>query len=743
MKKILVSILLCLLPGFVWGQDNKDNPNHDYTNPHREQGATSYIDWNRILDDYWPVSTITFKVGQLSFRGTIENTKSPLTVAEITKMVRDVMNDLNMSDGMLGNIDSELANFQDITAVQWQQIGAEALDIALRSGLNPVGGEYAIAADAVSAVRAQLNGQDVETAIMNGRANVCDYLVGQGRDAVVNMALEAGADLGGDIASEALGPIMMMVAAAQLGWDLGDLMNKYHIGDRKEWTDKMMQRQMVKELFYKTVAQKLRQRLDNYYRDGEWHLKVNTEVNRENASIFQCAISQKWIMNCDLQKIDGKKSSRYGTYKGHMKLVAHQEDLDAFDLAFKDMVILSPRLPMRLIEPFTQVHDIKNSSTVLGDKKLESYDFELKVEKGKLDNSNWPFTRKLKEEEPEFKVDHTGEFRLQHGLYKDGDLNIPNAHAQVKFRFDYYGQAYWTRGRKLALYISRQENTNYYDVWTPVTTIHGDLTHTMADFVEGKDMKIMFDENIFAPLEFETGYVITPEGDPFAKQRAGSPNSLPYVESLTPSLNRSKSRSASPSPDLTEPQDPDQAGEDGIWVYDWKKTMKPELVEMIERGEQIVASGKLPSEFAYLLPEGLDQKDDIVILDDNQFMLNVKKRDNLTLNELIRRVKSHGFEGNVTLEGKQFDGSNGKGKECMVSFVPETNYLIVLIENEKKTETDETVSKIEKLQKRIEAISKEMQLHPEKAEELSEEMMELNLELQDEILKMQEKMLEQ
>ena len=171
--------------------------------------------------------------------------------------------------------------------------------------------------------------------------------------------------------------------------------------------------------------------------------------------------------------------------------------------------------------------------------------------------------------------------------------------------------------------------------------------------------------------------------------------------------------------------------------------MKPELVEMIERGEQIVASGKLPSEFAYLLPEGLDQKDDIVILDDNQFMLNVKKRDNLTLNELIRRVKSHGFEGNVTLEGKQFDGSNGKGKECMVSFVPETNYLIVLIENEKKTETDETVSKIEKLQKRIEAISKEMQLHPEKAEELSEEMMELNLELQDEILKMQEKMLEQ
>ena len=93
MKKIIVPILLCLLPSFLWGQNNDDS-NHDYTNPHRDQGNTSYIDWNRILDDYWPISTITFKVGELSFKGKIDNTKSPLTVAEVTKMVRYVMNDM-------------------------------------------------------------------------------------------------------------------------------------------------------------------------------------------------------------------------------------------------------------------------------------------------------------------------------------------------------------------------------------------------------------------------------------------------------------------------------------------------------------------------------------------------------------------------------------------------------------------------------------------------------------------------
>ena len=165
--------------------------------------------------------------------------------------------------------------------------------------------------------------------------------------------------------------------------------------------------------------------------------------------------------------------------------------------------------------------------------------------------------------------------------------------------------------------------------------------------------------------------------------------------------------------------------------------MDPDFVEMIERGDAIVASGKLPSEFAYLLPEGLNKNDDMVLVNDDAFMVSIKARDGLTFNKLVSRLNSHGFKGEASLEGKVYGGTNGQGKECTVSFSPVTNYYVIQIENEKKTETDE------KLQKRIEAISKEMQLHPEKAEELSEEMMELNLELQDEILNIQEKMLEQ
>ena len=741
MKKIIVPILLCLLPSFVWGQNN-DDPNHDYTNPHRDQGNTSYIDWNRILDDYWPISTITFKVGELSFKGKIDNTKSPLTVAEVTKMVRDVMNDMEISDGMLGNIDAQLAEFQEISAVEWQQIGAQALDIALRSGVNPLGGEYAIMADAVSAYKAQLNGQSAETIIAQGRSDVCDYIVGNGRQAVIDQALAAGADLGGDVASKSLGWIMTMAAAAQLGWDLGELANKYHLWDREEWTNKMIQRQMLKELFYRTVAQKLRQRLDEHYKDGKWQIKFKVDVERENPSLFLCAIGQKWTLDCDLTKIDGKKTSRYGTYQGHIKLVAHQEELDVFDGNFQEMVILSPKLPMRVLKCITSVKNVTNSPTVLGDKILESYDFQLKVEKGRL-SSTYPFTRDLTENVPTFDVNHTGEFNLEHGAYHEGELNMGPLEAKVKYKFDYYGKPLGKQGRVLALYILAQEKTDFAKVFTPYFTYHNDLTHTMKDFASNNEL-ILRDDRIFAPLKFETGYEITAEGDPFAKQRAGSPHSQSYVESLTPTLNRSKSRASAPAP-LAAPAEEEfePAGEDGIWVYDWKSRMDPDFVEMIERGDAIVASGKLPSEFAYLLPEGLNKNDDMVLVSDEAFMVSIKARDGLSFNKLVSRLNSHGFKGEASLEGKVYGGTNDQGKECTVSFSPVTNYYVIQIENEKKTETDETVSKIEKLQKRIEAINREMQLHPEKAEELSEEMMELNLELQDEILKIQERMLDQ
>ena len=61
MKKVFVFILMLVLPMGLAAQNTTIDPNHDYTNPHRDLGNSSYIDWNRILDDYWPVSTITCK----------------------------------------------------------------------------------------------------------------------------------------------------------------------------------------------------------------------------------------------------------------------------------------------------------------------------------------------------------------------------------------------------------------------------------------------------------------------------------------------------------------------------------------------------------------------------------------------------------------------------------------------------------------------------------------------------------
>jgi hypothetical protein len=131
------------------------------------------------------------------------------------------------------------------------------------------------------------------------------------------------------------------------------------------------------------------------------------------------------------------------------------------------------------------------------------------------------------------------------------------------------------------------------------------------------------------------------------------------------------------------------------------------------------------------------------MMNDNTFTLSVKSRDGITFNKLIERLKSHGFNGEMTIADKQFDGVNGKGKECLISYSSETGFYIIQIEDEKESESEQTASKIERLTKRMEEISKEIQAHPEKAEELQEEMLDISIELQEESLKIQEKMLEQ
>lgn len=240
--------------------------------------------------------------------------------------------------------------------------------------------------------------------------------------------------------------------------------------------------------------------------------------------------------------------------------------------------------------------------------------------------------------------------------------------------------------------------------------------------------------------------VVIAEGDPYAKQRAGSPNSLPYVSSLTPTLGKTKSKAIDNGPmkatsETSETANLVQIGDDGIWSYDWKSKLDPELVEMVERGETVVSSGKLPSEFAYLLPEGLHKDDDMVLVKDDAFMVSIKARDGITFQKLTSRVMSKGFKGEGTMDGTLFIGSNDQNKECTISYSPKTNYYVIQFADVQVSEAEQTALKIERLTKRMEEISKEMQAHPEKAVELQEEMLDISIELQEESLKIQEKMM--
>ena len=701
---------------------------YNYTNPNAERGATSEVDWIRLLEPYWPETNITFYMGNVRFQGHIHNTNGYPTVKEITKIAHDVMNDLHISDGMLGNIQNETSEYQQLSATQWHDIALKAIELAGRSGVNPYGDAYAFVSDFVQTVNAGMGNQNMESVIQQGKDDLFGFLLGKTKDRLVNDLDVLDPKTHAKIVDKGIGMVMLVYSAAKLGWDLGELTKKYHVFDREEWMSQMLQRQILKETFYIAVSHKIAELMEERFKNGRWVLEVDTTVIRKEATLFGVPITQKWHMKADLQKIDRSEVSRNGTYQGHMKVWIEHENVDRFDAAFKRKVMMSDSLPFRYLGPYCNVDDMKKGETRIGDKVYENYEFQMTFDKDHL-RMSWPFITSLKQNVFEFTTNHLGEFRLNYGHYEDSKLQMSNISATVKIGFDFFGKAV---GNNPAIYVRRQENTDEYHS----LTIHRDYAETMYDFVKGENVKILHDETLLKPLKENMGYTTSTVSDPYRKLREGSPTYKPPVLPMMKSA---------PMQSVRNEEDSDRAGENGIWVYDWKSALPKNIRETIEHGETILASGQLPSEYVYLLPEGLSKEDDILIMTDTMMTLSVKNRDNIGFEEIVSRVKRNGFMGKTTNPDKQFIGSNGQGQNCMVNNMTANDYVTVIIKDGSQEETDADIelpnigSNMQRLQKQMQDITNELRAHPERANELRGKILKVSQEMQKETQRLHNK----
>ena len=724
MKILLLAALFMLGTTGVKAQGD----DYNYTNPNAERGATSEVDWIRLLEPYWPETNITFYMGNVRFQGHIHNTNGYPTVKEITKIAHDVMNDLHISDGMLGNIQNETSEYQQLSATQWHDIALKAIELAGRSGVNPYGDAYAFVSDFVQTVNAGMGNQNMESVIQQGKDDLFGFLLGKTKDRLVNDLDVLDPKTHAKIVDKGIGMVMLVYSAAKLGWDLGELTKKYHVFDREEWMSQMLQRQILKETFYIAVSHKIAELMEERFKNGRWVLEVDTTVIRKEATLFGVPITQKWHMKADLQKIDRSEVSRNGTYQGHMKVWIEHENVDRFDAAFKRKVMMSDSLPFRYLGPYCNVDDMKKGETRIGDKVYENYEFQMTFDKDHL-RMSWPFITSLKQNVFEFTTNHLGEFRLNYGHYEDSKLQMSNISATVKIGFDFFGKAV---GNNPAIYVRRQENTDEYHS----LTIHRDYAETMYDFVKGENVKILHDETLLKPLKENMGYTTSTVSDPYRKLREGSPTYKPPVLPMMKSA---------PMQSVRNEEDSDRAGENGIWVYDWKSALPKNIRETIEHGETILASGQLPSEYVYLLPEGLSKEDDILIMTDTMMTLSVKNRDNIGFEEIVSRVKRNGFMGKTTNPDKQFIGSNGQGQNCMVNNMTANDYVTVIIEDGSQEETDADIelpnigSNMQRLQKQMQDITNELRAHPERANELRGKILKVSQEMQKETQRLHNK----
>ena len=277
---ILCSAMMLPLCASAQGDD------YNYTNPNADQGATSDVDWVRLLEPYWPESTITFYMGNVRYQGHIHNTNGYPTVKEITKIAHDVMNDMHISDGMLGNIQDETSEYEQLSATQWHEIALKAIELAGRSDANPYGTSYAFLSNFIQTLKARLGNEDMESVIQQGRDDMYNYLLDEGKGKLLDKLDDFIPEAGVKFSNEAIGNILMVYSAAKLGWDLGEFTKKYHIFDRKEWMNQMLQRQILKETFYITVSHKIAELMEERLKNGKWVLEVDTIVERKDAMLF-------------------------------------------------------------------------------------------------------------------------------------------------------------------------------------------------------------------------------------------------------------------------------------------------------------------------------------------------------------------------------------------------------------------------------------------------------------------------
>lgn len=761
MKKVLFFIITNLL---VMSANSQN-----VLTPYANAGQKTMVDISRIIEGYEPEARITFKVGELNFEGTIENTKAPYTESEISRIIKETMREYNLNEADLWSTYRQLAEYEHIGDLPWKEIIPKALDIMLSNGLNPHAEKYKAVRDIVLTgreVASHGNIWDVmnpETPSFERMFSVTNeiYSLKPIQNAASNAVkthygLEAAKMFGKANRLLAIG--LMALAAIDLGMDLYKLNEQYHITDHADYVSKMMELQMKLEFFYLACRMKLFDELEKYYANGQWHIKVSEQytILREGVKLLDFTpLDQVWFMKADLVLVEPEVKSQFdengiprnliwaGQYEGSMSITAtHSEKRTKdFDDHFDQNVLLNPQFMFHLFSPMMDVEDKTVERMVLGDKVLESNQVRLKLKKGEKERTV-RFIGQLDEKVPKFNVNHSSQFLLNRPLYKKGNIKFFGAQGEVKVKFEFYGMPEGNNGRYLALYVISQENKDYLEVILPFFgTKRYDYENTVLDIVTDGRSKIREDRNIFAPLEKECGYVITKvntyEKFTNTSEHANRPSS---GKKKSKSLTNTVSPTVKPEPTVSIKAEPLADENNGVWTRDWKS----EHTELLGKGEQFVKSGKLPEAYDFLMPEGL-KNTDVVVVKDRMMSLLFQPRDGVDFNKLVQRLKNRGFRAESLVENVQFDGKDNQGRECLVCYTASNNFLLVQIQkkDEKESEAEQTASKIERLTKRMEEINKEIQAHPEKAVELQEEILDISIELQEESLKIQEKMLEQ
>jgi len=322
---------------------------------------------------------VMLELGGYRIQGILENTNTP-TEEELQAIIRQVMNNMDITFGMIENSQEIIKKAQDVSGVNWWFLGEMGLRVLGRGDM----------VDWYKAIKnREQNGKSMEDLAKDymfetAKDKIKDGVKGEIKDNFYKYALDKNqlkaAKLADGAFSHWAGYVTGTIDAIQaLGLELDRLEGEL------ELLNEAAERSAVLNVFYRLVNMRIMDRLEK----GQWVINFDRHTEATGKTLFDIPITQQSKIRVELKRVNksmadaGDPSDWSGIYRGKFRMELYHDSKE-LDRVFIQKIFFNNHLPYDEMWPEQakkQYHLTDESKPSTLSRVIEKDNFQILVER--------------------------------------------------------------------------------------------------------------------------------------------------------------------------------------------------------------------------------------------------------------------------------------------------------------------------------------------------------------------------